>query len=411
MSRLAGARRRGGRRMSVIRSSPVVGLARRLPRAAKIALGVLAAALVAGLVYIAVPGTPTMTVTANFSEAPGLFVGNFVEVLGVPVGRITAITPGPRGVAVRMLVPDNVPIPRGAHAVLEAPDVVNDRYVQLAPAYTGGARTASGTVIPTARTTIPVSVDQVVGNLDQLARVLGPTGVNRQGALSELLHSLAHTFGSNGPQLHAALVDSSVAVTGFASHPAALAAALNNLGKLTGAAAANTATYQAFAGALATVSASLASDNTDVAAALHDLQQALGQLATFVHDNETAIGSSVSNLDAFSAALAAQQKQLAAVFDVGPLTLENFANSVDKSAPGGAALRARYDPTAGSMSLVKQVCGNSLLRGLVLATNPRQRTELDLDCLLNYSLGSLSVPPGASRGPDLSLSHLVGGGG
>jgi len=43
--------------MSVIRSSPAVGVARRLPRAAKIAIGVLAAALVAGLVYIAVPGT------------------------------------------------------------------------------------------------------------------------------------------------------------------------------------------------------------------------------------------------------------------------------------------------------------------------------------------------------------------
>jgi phospholipid/cholesterol/gamma-HCH transport system substrate-binding protein len=388
-----------------------LGAARRLPKAAKIAVGLVVAALVAALIYIAIPGTPTMTVTAEFSEAPGLFVGNFVEVLGVPVGRITSITPGPNGVAVQMLVPDNVTIPRGAHAVLEAPDVVNDRYVQLMPAYTGGARMTSGTVIPSSRTAIPVTVDQVINSLDVLARVLGPTGANKQGAVSQLIHDLAQTFGHNGSQLHSAILEASGAITGFASHPVALAAALNNLGKLTGAAAANTATYQAFAGDLATVSASLASDNTDVGAALHDLQQALGQLASFVHNNETAIGSSVSNLDAFAAALAAQQKQLANVFDIGPLTLENFTNSVDKSAPGGPALRARYDPTGGSMNLVRKVCGNPLLRGLVLATNPKQRTELDLDCLLNYSLGSLHVPPGASSGPDLSLSHLLAGSG
>ncbi len=150
MSRLQELRVGLARRTRVIRSSRAAGAARRLPAAAKIAVGVVVAVIVAGLVYLAVPGTPTITVTANFSEAPGLFVGNFVEVLGVPVGRITAITPGPRGVSVRMLVPDNVPIPRGAHAVLEAPDVVNDRYVQLMPAYTGGPRMVSGTVIPTA---------------------------------------------------------------------------------------------------------------------------------------------------------------------------------------------------------------------------------------------------------------------
>jgi virulence factor Mce-like protein len=404
-------RRHFRRTMSFGPVAAVTGTFRGLPKFLRTGIVLLVAALVATLLWVALPGTPTMRLTAEFSEAPGLFVGNYVDVLGVPIGKIISITPGPDSVAVQMQIPANVAIPQGVHAVLEAPAVVNDRFVQLIPAYTGGARMPAGAVIPTSRTATPVSVDQIVDTLDSLAKALGPTGANKNGSVSELLHSLAETFGNNGPQLHAALVAASGALTGFASHPAQLSAALNNLGKLTQAAAANTATYQAFAGNLASVSSSLSSDNSDIAAALHDLQEALGEVATFVRDNQSAIGSSVSNLDTFAAALAKQQKQLATVFDLGPLTLQNLTNAVDSNAPGGPVLKARYDPTSGSMKLVQSVCGNALLRGLVLATNPKERTELDLDCLLNYSLGTLTPPPGASTGPDLSLSHLVGSGG
>ena len=40
-------------------------------------------------------GTTTITLTAHFSRAPGLYVGNHVAVLGIAVGRIEAVTPGP----------------------------------------------------------------------------------------------------------------------------------------------------------------------------------------------------------------------------------------------------------------------------------------------------------------------------
>jgi virulence factor Mce-like protein len=396
-------------------ASGPIGSARRrlrvLPKAVQIGIGVVVAALVAALVWIAVPASPTMQLTAEFAEAPGLFAGNYVDVLGVPVGKITAVTPGPNDVAVQMQISGNVAVPVDAHAVLEAPAVVNDRFVQLIPAYDGGPRLADGAVIPMSRTATPVSVDQIVDTLDTLAKALGPSGANHNGAVSELLHSLAQTFGHNGSQLHQVIASASSALTGFASHPAELAAALNNLGKLTQAAASNTSLYEAFAGNLATVSSSLASDDSDIGVALHELQETLGQIAGFVQDNQSTIGASVRNLDAFANALATQQRQLATVFDIGPLTLQNLTNAIDPDAAGGAALKARYDAMTESMNLVNTVCGSSLLRGLVLATNPKERTELDLDCLLNDALGSLSTPPDASSGPDLSLHHLIASGG
>jgi phospholipid/cholesterol/gamma-HCH transport system substrate-binding protein len=355
--------------------------------------------IVAGIVWIALPGQRTITVTAEFSEAPGLFVGNHVDILGIPVGR---------GVAVRMAVDSDHPVPADAQAILMAPDVVNDRYVQLDPAYTHGAKLTGGAVIPTSRTGLPVSVDQVFDSLDQLAKALGPSGANKHGALSSLLHELARSFsGGYGTSLHQAIVSASAALNGVASNPKKLAALLTNLGQLTRAAANDTQSYTAFAGDLQSVSASLASDNTDIASALSGLQTLFSNLDRFVKANRSALGGTVANLSTFATRLAAEQKQLAAAFDVGPLALENLNNAVDPNAPGGPALKGRLDPSTTSSQLVASVCGNPLLRGLTVATNPAQRTEFDVDCLFGSALDSLPTPPGAS-GPNVSLSALLG---
>ncbi len=87
-----------------------------------------------------------------------------------------------------------------------APQVVNDRYVQLNPAYSGGPRMQDDAVIPLSRTAVPISVDEIVDSLDQLARALGPNGANAHGALSGFVASSAHAFGGDGAALHSTLI-------------------------------------------------------------------------------------------------------------------------------------------------------------------------------------------------------------
>ena len=72
-------------------------------------------AVIAGVAAIAVVGAgvgtyaatrpASLTITAHFLSAPGLYVGNHVDILGVPVGKITRITPGDRDVAVVLSLP------------------------------------------------------------------------------------------------------------------------------------------------------------------------------------------------------------------------------------------------------------------------------------------------------------------
>jgi phospholipid/cholesterol/gamma-HCH transport system substrate-binding protein len=381
----------------------------------RLVLGVVAAALVAlligGLLALVTRGPSSMTITARFATAPGLYTGNSVDVLGMPVGTVTAITPGPSYVTVTMRVPTSTPIPADADALIMAPQVVNDRYVQLNPGYGGGPQLQDGAVIPLTRTAVPISVDGIVDSLDQLARALGPNGANAHGALSAFVASSAHAFGGNGAALHSTLTSLGSALGALSSKSPQLTALFDNLGNLSQVASRYTGTYQAFANNLAAVSTDLASDDSNIGATLANLQRALQTLAQFAQTNSSTLGNSVTNLDAFAGAVASKQQALAQSFQALPLALSNISDAIDPSAAGGPALRARLDPMGDSQGYSQSVCGNPLLRLLLLSIDRSQDKSpiTDLDCGVNGLLANLPTPPGASSGPDLSISALVGG--
>jgi hypothetical protein len=105
--------------------------------------------------------------------------------------------------------------------------------------------------------------------------------------------------------------------------------------------------------------------------------------------------------------VARQQNQLAQVFDLGGLALQNFNAAIDPNGPGGPALRARYDPQGNSAGFVAQICGNEYIRALRAAISSGHDSTLDLICAASSALATLPSPPNASAGPNLSLSALV----
>ena len=79
-------------------------------------------------------------------------------------------------------------IPADASAVIVAPSIVGDRFVQLTPVVHRRARARrTAPVLDTDRTSMPLELDQVYSSLNDLNVALGPTGANRTGALSDLL--------------------------------------------------------------------------------------------------------------------------------------------------------------------------------------------------------------------------------
>src|SRR6478672_10556081 len=175
-------------------------------------------ALAAALVLVAAVGWTILRpagqyrLTAYFTQTVGLYPGSDVRILGIKVGSIDDIVPLGDKVRVTMTVDDDYAIPADADAVVLAPSLVSDRYVQFSPVYDGGAKMKDGATIPLNRTATPVELDQVYGALDDLSSALGPKGANKNGALSDLVDTGAANLQGNGAALNHTLNGFSQAV-------------------------------------------------------------------------------------------------------------------------------------------------------------------------------------------------------
>lgn len=380
-------------------------------RPAEWLVGILVVAVLAGGAVTAARDQPgTLTLHARLSSSAGLYVGNHVDIVGVPVGTVTAITPHGSYVDVTMQLPDGTQVPRGVQAVLISPTVVSDRVVELTPAYTAGPVLASGAVIPLARTAVPVEIDDIFRSVDELAKALGPEGANGDGSLSTLVSRAASALGGNGATLHDTITALGDLLPALAAHRDQAAGLLTNLDQLTSAVAAHDQALGRFTRDLGQASAMLADERSNIASALTALQTAFAGLAQFLDANRANLGSNVHNLVAVAQTLLAHQQELIEVLDAGPLSLENLSRSIFTGADGRPRIGSRYDALAGSDAIVQKYCGPVQPRLLRLGLNSvnHQATPLDVVCVSLTALDQEPAPPGAPAQPDLGLSALVG---
>lgn len=266
-------------------------------------------------------------VTAHFAAAVGVYPGGDVRVLGVKVGTIDEVTPEGKTVKVVFTVARDVRIPENAQAVVVSPSVVSDRYVQLAPAYTGGPTMGDNAVIPRERTATPVELDELYQSLDKLTTALGPNGANADGALADLLNSAAKNLEGNGQALNDTLKNLGQATRTLSGSKEDLFATVDNLQKFTAMLAANDSQVRDFNKQLADVTKLLADERGDLGAALNELATALQQVQGFIKDNREVLKSNVDKLASITQVLVNQRAALAETLDVAPLALGNLQNS------------------------------------------------------------------------------------
>ncbi|MFB7716979.1 MlaD family protein [Nocardia sp. NPDC056100] len=158
-------------------------------RRARIGAGLLAVALVMGLVvavtgkqYYDSTGAP-LAICADFRDAVGLYKGNKVTMLGIQVGTITDIEPRAEGVRVRMTVDRKLRLPQQLGAVTIANSIVTDRRVELGPAYSGGGTFDYRGCIPVERTKTPVGFTEAMRAVANLSEDL--TGKPHDAPLQE----------------------------------------------------------------------------------------------------------------------------------------------------------------------------------------------------------------------------------
>jgi virulence factor Mce-like protein len=266
-------------------------------------------------------------VTAWFDQAVGLYEGSDVRILGIDVGEITEVHPLGDRVRVQMLVDEDYDIPADADAVVLAPSLVSDRYVQFAPVYSGGPTMEDGAEVSIERTATPVELDRVYGALDELSAALGPDGANANGALSDLIDTGAANLDGNGALLNRTLTGFSQAVQTLAENREDLFTSLDNLQTFTTALATVDAQVRQFNDNMAAVSEQLAAEREDLATAITLLNDALADVASFVQDNTELLTTNVDRLADITLVLVQQRRALGEVLDVAPAALSNLARA------------------------------------------------------------------------------------
>ncbi len=266
-------------------------------------------------------------VTAWFEQTVGLYAGSDVRILGIAVGEVTDVLPLGDRVRVQMVIDEDYDVPADAAAVVLAPSLVSDRYVQFAPVYAGGETMQDGAEVPLERTATPVELDQVYSALDELAAALGPDGANANGALSDLVDVGAANLEGNGELMNRTLTGFSQAVRTLAENRDDLFGSLDNLQTFTTALATIDAQVGRFNDNMAAVMAQLEGEREDLADAITLLSSALADVARFIEDNTALLDTNVGRLADVTLALVQQRAALAEVLEVAPAALGNLARA------------------------------------------------------------------------------------
>ncbi|MGB3371781.1 MAG: MCE family protein [Rhodococcus sp. (in: high G+C Gram-positive bacteria)] len=300
---------------------------------------VIAALVVAGGLWWLFTRAGTTNITAYFDKSVGIYEGSDVRVLGVIVGDVTSVVPQGDQVEVKMRVQRGVDIPADARAAQITPSLVSDRYVQLAPAYSGGDTMSNDAVIPRERTATPVEVDQIYASIDELSNALGPNGANANGALTDLVNTGAANLDGNGEALGESITQLSDAARTLSDSRGDLFDTVKNLQTFVSALAANDEQVRQFNNQLSDLTSFLNGERDDLGAALNQLSIALGDVAGFVADNRDQLVQAADGLVQPTQTLSDQRSSLVETLTILPLAISNLVNSYDAES-GTLALRA-----------------------------------------------------------------------
>src|ERR1700712_49379 len=287
--------------------------------------GLLVAALVVGAIILW-PSPGSTKVVALFSSTVGLYKGDEVRVVGVPVGTIDSIHPRATDVEVTMPGRDGDKPPADARAIVIAPNLVSARFVQFTPAYTGGPVLADGARIGLDRTGVPVEWDEVKEQLTQLSAQLGPQAGGLQGPLTSFVDQAASTFDGNGDSFRNALHELSQTAGRLGDSRTDLFGTVRNLQVLGNALSNSNEQIVQFSNHVASVSQVLADSSKDLDTTLGALNQALSDVKGFLNENNSALIEQIGKPGEFTQLLTDHSDYIEQILHITPNGLANFYN-------------------------------------------------------------------------------------
>ncbi|WP_319458232.1 MULTISPECIES: MCE family protein [unclassified Mycobacterium] len=301
---------------------------------AAVLVAVTAAAAV--LVVHATRGISRTHAVAYFDNSNGVFVGDDVRIRGVNVGKIDTIEPQPDQVKITFWFDDQFKVPADVKAVILSPTLVTARAIQLTPAYHDGPTLQDNAVIPHDRTAVPVEWDDFRDQLQKLSTMLAPTETGGVSTLGSLVNTTADNLRGRGPSIRDAIIKLSQAVSALGDHSADTFTSVKNLATLVSALQDSTVLIRQLNQNLAAVTGLLANDPSEVANAVKDFNDVIGDVKDFVAENRETFATTTDKLTSVSQTLTESLDDIKQALHVLPTTATNALNA--------------YQPAQGTLS-------------------------------------------------------------
>lgn len=267
----------------------------------------------------------SIRISADFDSAAGLFVGNDVAVLGVPVGRVDAIEQRGTFVEVRMTIDGRIELPADAMAALVSPQFITNRHVELTPPYTGdGPTLGDGAHIPLERTRTPVELDRILRNFEQLGAAL--RGDDTDGPMASRVQF--PMLDGNGDRIRETLDALAGAFEVTLANRDQISNTVIKLNELTAVVAGNDQTVRDFSARLTELVTLLAEQAPGLAAVLAQVNEFVANTSAVLAENQVPLTEAVRRLVGITGQMRDNARGLTEIVDVTPLLFENLTRAV-----------------------------------------------------------------------------------
>jgi phospholipid/cholesterol/gamma-HCH transport system substrate-binding protein len=381
------------------------------------------------------------TVVGYFATANGLYVGDEVRILGVPVGTVDEIVPGPDNTEVTFSFDSRYEVPADAKAAILSPSLVSSRAIQLVPAYSGGPTLADGAEIPPDRTAVPVEWDDFRDQIQKLSQSLTPSTPDGKSSLGAFIDTTASNLRGQGTNANDALTKLSQAVATLDDSSTDIFSTIRNLQVLVSALSTSSDLMAQLNDTLAAVSGLLADDPNEVGQAMTDLDGALADVRQFVGDNRDNIGVSADRLASVTTAIEESKADVEQTLHIAPTAFQNFVNiyqpaqgaltgilafnnfanpvqficgaiqaAAQKGAEESAKLCAQYlGPVLKNLAMNFPPVGENVLNGAV--ARPDEITYSEDNLRPASAPPAAATPPATAAPPAVSIQDLLTPGG
>lgn len=316
------------------------GFAQRFAGFSKVLAAVVVLLLIVATLLFLNNGDGKRFVTVDFQQTNSVYKGSDVKILGVPIGKVDSLTPRGDVVRVKISYDGKQKLPADVKAVVVSPSIVGDRFIQLAPAYNGGATLKDNAFLSVDRSAVPIELDAIYQSLDDLSVALGPEGANKEGSLSKLIDGTAEQFRGQGAQLNETLQNFGKLSTTLSNNKDELFGSLREVEQFVTLLKTNDSSVRSFNDSTARVSTVLEGERDDLAATLSALSKALVDVNGLVKENRSALRGNVDNIASLAKLLAKHKDDLEEITINAPTALTNVALAYN---PKSGTLDTRAD--------------------------------------------------------------------